>query len=872
MTEEKKHPWLDTFWKNPVDATGTLLSGQIYMGTLSGASPPDILEGLARGLPESSRFTETLDEALREWLKIQLRQEPHLPAGLFARALVDAFSLAARIDMPLTREWLRSNLEEVRIWLHPFCQGKIKDPEGALLRTLALKQSDRSLLPLWYRLVDISEPLPLHYYSFGILGLRCMPDRQGEKQRDINPEVFVGILRLVLVLQKRPDGQNLWKKELQSLMAIYPRSERYWCDKFLPLLKDEYNDKGVYAWLVSEIPAIAKMKKQVGRRLKRTYRIGFRSPPTIEEMERLLRFLNKVSYEEFYEKVKDLRFQHEKFAQESGNSDIFVRFLCGLAGKIQSTYVELAEELLTEANRLAPYNPYPWTQLEKVYRQQGDFEKGELVGWKAYNRFPENIFVYTGLAEVLRAKGNVKDAEILYRNTVEKFPDNVPAYTGLAETLKTQGRYPESEKIYRCAMEVRKGDSNIYVRNGLSHILRLQERYHEAKVLLNETIKKFSPNACTFNISAEVWRAHGEFKKAEELYRESKQRFPQNSVAYVGLAVLLLRSNYEEAISLLQEVRDKFPNNKYAPVLLAKIKTERDDYAGAEEILEKAMAASILGYDEGHVSIHMAAPISEYDGMPEVKPLLLTEEDEGVVIPETKPEVTPGAKCVGIIPEAGPLPPDLSPIAVGFGSLYRHYGRWLQKKKREISKAEGFFGISSKWIDKALKQNPCNLYAIAERGWLLADRGDILAAFSHFERASHQYPHNASFHLGLTRMKVRQEAIKPDSSEWDKIGKKFPEFRQVFYLEQARYSLYSSNGYTSTNLSKLQKELILPQWVARSEKEAYEWFVKEVKSKLFHNVELKDRYTTTTTEQLRANNEEYGIELDGLAEAYVNRK
>lgn len=189
-----------------------------------------------------------------------------------------------------------------------------------------------------------------------------------------------------------------------------------------------------------------------------------------------------------------------------------------------------------------------------------------------------------------------------------------------------------------------------------------------------------------------------------------------------------------------------------------------------------------------------------------------------------------------------------------------------------MPKAEEFYNLSSQWIEKALKQNPCNLYALAEKGWLLADRGDNSGAFSHFEHYSRQYPYNVALHFGLIRMKESQRSIEPDSFEWDNVGEKFPGFRQVFYLEQARYGLYSPNGYTIANLSKLQKELTSPQWIAESEKKAYKWFVSEVKSKLFHNVELKDEYSTTTIEQLRTNNEEYVVELDKLAEVYVARK
>lgn len=388
-----------------------------------------------------------------------------------------------------------------------------------------------------------------------------------------------------------------------------------------------YNN-GVNEWLATKIPAIAKVRENMESIAY--YRVE--KPPSKRDMDMILKLMKKITDEEFREKVKNLRFQHRKVAQETGDSDTFVRFLCNIEKNIQSNYPTLAEELVVEANICAPYDPVTWTQLGNIYRQQGNFEKGELVGWEAYHRFPENVYVHTGLAETLKAKGDIKKAEIFYLKTVDKFPVEIVPWTGLAETIKDQHRYSDAEKIYKHALSL--PSSNTYVLNGLAYILKLQNNYTEAKKYYSEAIDNEPDEPVAYNGLAEVCRAQGDLEKAEELYRKSKQRFPEDAIAHVGLAVVLLKSKYEEAKSLLEEAINKFRNKNYASRILAEVKKERDDYAGAEKILNEAYENAMF-------------KTQSY-------PLKLKEER--VVFPEIDIEVASGVKVVGITPKAVPLP------------------------------------------------------------------------------------------------------------------------------------------------------------------------------------------------------------------------
>lgn len=258
--------WIADFEKDPLSALDNLLRGRAYLGKLNRNETSEILFRLFH--TKDSGVQHTLDRAMRDWFqKYWMAMPPSASSSLWAEILQNAFTSVQRLNLRETYRWLSDSYFRGCSWLRSLYQGPARDPEAALLQTLALCQQDQTLLPLWIRLCRMEENLP-HYASVGLLGLRKLPGIDGKPPGDLEPIVFKGIVDLAEAIDKRckphekEQGEHLWHLECRAIMALYPRSTQYWTDNFLPLIRQK--PKGVAAkWLNNIIPGLSdKMKCQ----------------------------------------------------------------------------------------------------------------------------------------------------------------------------------------------------------------------------------------------------------------------------------------------------------------------------------------------------------------------------------------------------------------------------------------------------------------------------------------------------------------------------------------------------------------------------------------------------------------------------------
>jgi len=275
--------WRADFQKNPLTAVDNLLLGRVYMGKLHRNETAEILFRLFH--MESPEVQHALDMAMRNWfVKYWMAPPPSMSCSKWAEILRNAFLASHRLNLGKTYQWLSLSCPRGRTWLRSFYLGPSRDPESALLRTLALRQKDQNLLPLWMRLCRMEEDLPRHYASIGLLGLRKLPETNGEPAGDLHQAVFKGIVSLAGAIndQTRPhekkEGEQFWILECRAIMALYPRSTEYWINNFLPLLSQKM-DSVEAKWLGKVIPNFSeKIKNRV--QVKQKMR-NYARPPSI---------------------------------------------------------------------------------------------------------------------------------------------------------------------------------------------------------------------------------------------------------------------------------------------------------------------------------------------------------------------------------------------------------------------------------------------------------------------------------------------------------------------------------------------------------------------------------------------------------------
>ena len=227
--------WQSFFEEYPFDALDLLLLGRAYMGILNRSDTNEILYRLFHTRTKAQ--LDILDDAIKEWfVKYWELTPPSISIQRWNEVLRNAFSTVIRLNLAKTQTWLFENYQQARVWLYGLYLGPDSDPEADLLRLLALSQRDQSLLPLWMRLCRLEEDRPLHFADIGLLGLRKMPDVNGEPHGDIHSAVFRNIIDLARAIDKqvRPKnaGKEFWFMKVREIMARYPRSTQYWADHF----------------------------------------------------------------------------------------------------------------------------------------------------------------------------------------------------------------------------------------------------------------------------------------------------------------------------------------------------------------------------------------------------------------------------------------------------------------------------------------------------------------------------------------------------------------------------------------------------------------------------------------------------------------
>lgn len=348
--------WLSDFGREPLPALDQLLLGRVSLGRLNRLDADEFLYRLA----QSHQLDQTLlDEALVQWFEQRWNTEPVTLSPLrWTEILTQALGLAPRLPLPSTRQWLHAHQESGRRWLHTLTIDQPHDPEAALLHALALTQPDQTLLPLWLRLCRLEEDRPRHYFSLGLIGLRKLPDEDGQPPGDLPEPFYRGLVESIEAIHAQAPSDDklhaLWRTRVKAILALYPRSDQVWAGHFLPLLQDEQNP--VAARELARL--LPPLRQTPGRRPIRVRRLD---PPSRREYEPLLRRLEQEPLEQVQFELDGLFNRLRHYTRLTGDVNPLVKTFSNAAGRVRLRYPETALQWLEEAFVWDPHNPYLWT-------------------------------------------------------------------------------------------------------------------------------------------------------------------------------------------------------------------------------------------------------------------------------------------------------------------------------------------------------------------------------------------------------------------------------------------------------------------------------------------------------------------------------
>jgi hypothetical protein len=253
--------WREEYTGNPLDALDRLLCRRVYMGILNRNETAEILFHLFHN--KSNKTIRQLDDVMKQWFSSHWGNIPgSISSSRWANILQNAFIPVYKLNLDETALFLRDIYTRDKTWLRSLYIAPSRDPEGWLLRTLALCQEDQTLLPIWMRLCQWEEDLPIHYTSIALLGLRKFPDKDGSPPGDLPTAVFKGIIVLAEALGKRKQKEcmDYWLREIRAVAALYPRSKNYWAQHFYPFIYRQPESLPVQ-WLNKAIPRLANYFK-----------------------------------------------------------------------------------------------------------------------------------------------------------------------------------------------------------------------------------------------------------------------------------------------------------------------------------------------------------------------------------------------------------------------------------------------------------------------------------------------------------------------------------------------------------------------------------------------------------------------------------
>jgi predicted Zn-dependent protease len=534
----KEHPWLIGFRQKPDTALDELLRGIALISPYERAESADVLVTFFSALNDGDPLLKSLDQTLTKWLKKRRQDGPDIRHGYgvdrYLEELIQALSAVYRLLLPLTADYLRENLTYYQGWLVPLNKGPGQDPASELWRVMALIQPDKRFLKDWYHLcAEAGHTLPINYLSLGLLGLRMMPEENGEQSGRLKTELLAGLFRWASRLQDNRPNQRVFIRQIRMIKVLYPRTLSIWRERLAPLIR-QYEGTGAafLPWLEK-----AGIKNITTSRIK-----GAVPLPAYARRGNLLKRLKQEKfYQDILPDIRKLITEHERYAEATGDAGYLVKTACDFSSLLLKKAPSYALELARTANRWQPLNPYSWSHLAMALEELYKDELAEIVYWEAMRRFPENVYFRTQLSGLLvRPRvGRQEVAEKLLWETMVRFPDNKVCRVALAELLAKSGRKDEAEDILRKTM-VRFPDDEV-CRNALAELLVESGRKDEAEDILRKTMVRFPNDKVCRNALAELLAKSGREKAAEDIFRETMVRFPNDKVCRLSYCFWLLR-------------------------------------------------------------------------------------------------------------------------------------------------------------------------------------------------------------------------------------------------------------------------------------------------------------------------------------------
>jgi tetratricopeptide (TPR) repeat protein len=458
-----RHPWLETFEREPVAAFADFIAGYALVHPYNRADRPDAARMLFGHLPADDPARQALDKAVLACLEERRRSPlPESSAKLqrFVAEVAETSEIVVALRLVTAATELRRRFVVWNEWTARLVLAPARDARAAYWRMLASTQplvadaasADAATIvdlePFWHRLCrEAGNALPRHYLDIGLLGLRRLPHPAG----NADAPWLAGLGHWALA---NDPSDAEFKAEWLPLKSLYPRAPQHWRKLVGELLQTSaFREIDPPGWWRCD-PDLEPLGRP-----GRIEAIRHFYAPTRENCQRVLDRL-QPDLGRSQGEIDALLDGHRRYLEATGNPQYFVRAVHSLGaamlrvtGPDHARYCRFAEDLAREGLGWEPDNRYLWSLWRDSLETRGAVDAAELVGWEFIRRDPANPDARTQLARLLaRLPGRQGDAKRLLQETIERFPDNAVARTQLAELLIATDRLDDAHAVVDSAI------------------------------------------------------------------------------------------------------------------------------------------------------------------------------------------------------------------------------------------------------------------------------------------------------------------------------------------------------------------------------------------------------------------------------------
>ena len=480
--------WLETFQRDPAEGIGALFQGTA-MGAASRLDAPEfLLQAFANG---SAEDRASLDGALYAWL-FSMRDSyadeiQALGDRAYGKRIGDALIALQLLELPSTRERIRTSLDEWLRWLRPLRTAPERDPALECWRLMAIGQTDTRHEPDWLRLAVDRRP---EYLNVALAGLRSLPNHGDAR---INQTLLLQALfrHAVSAYHDHAVARRFVNRRLAALRAAYPRSPQHWRDVLIGVLEtNEYDEHPVAKELRHALRPTGSQHKPVVHRLPSRNRL-LRLETDIRDERRPPPALTKRFF--------GLIAEYANHADSSGSGHYFVRSLHNLAnpfldrGCFAPSQMPDLRVRIEQALAWEPWNPFCWMLLGDWYGAEGDVHMRESVLREMLRLFPDDEPSRVELARILIDRGgdHREEAQRRLREAASLSDDHLYARVELARFLMSSGDdgMPEAEDLLRHVLD--REPRNAVASRFLGRLLAIRpEHWDNAESLLKEALRQ----------------------------------------------------------------------------------------------------------------------------------------------------------------------------------------------------------------------------------------------------------------------------------------------------------------------------------------------------------------------------------------------